>query len=217
MTSPVYARPVARKERWPRPLTHGETGVEITGGFTYSASGTRSTHERAQTQVPPPWLMQPALAVLDDLQAAEPIAGLQIVARPLADVNGLTLGVVEPSAVSGELVQLPDDLDPDETTEYGGGNWVPRSLTGPDLLVLIADILQEDLAETAVAWGHARPPCPNHPHPARPVIHDAQAWWTCPRDMTPLYRIGRDEVPIGAMPSLTWRKESRRARKRRHH
>jgi hypothetical protein len=160
--------------------------------------------------------MEPALAVLDDLQAPEPIAGLQIVASPLAGVNGLTLGVVEASAVTKELVQLPDDLDPDQPTEYGG-NWVPRSLTGPDLLVLIADILQEDLAETGVAWGQARPPCPNHPHPARPMVHDAQAWWTCPRDMTPIYRIGRGEVPSGAMPSLTWRKESRRARKRRHH
>jgi hypothetical protein len=160
--------------------------VEITGGFTYSASSPGDMRQSARTAVPPPWLMKPALAVLDDLQAAEPIAGLQIVASPLADLNGLTLGVVEASAVTGELV-------------------------------LIADILQEDLAETGVAWGHARPPCPNHPHPARPVIHDARSWWTCPRDMTPIYRIGRGEVPSGAMPSLTWRKESRRARKRRHH
>jgi hypothetical protein len=182
----VYAHRMARKERWPRSLTQREVGVEITGGFTYSASSPGDMRQSARTAVPPPWLMKPALAVLDDLQAAEPIAGLQIVASPLADLNGLTLGVVEASAVTGELV-------------------------------LIADILQEDLAETGVAWGHARPPCPNHPHPARPVIHDARSWWTCPRDMTPIYRIGRGEVPSGAMPSLTWRKESRRARKRRHH
>ena len=165
MRARVYARRMARKERWPRSLTQREPGVEITGGFTYSASGPRDTHKRAQTEVPPPWLMEPASAVLDDLQAAEPIAGLQIVARSLAELNGLTLGVIEASAVTGELVPLSDDLDPNQPTDYGGGNWVPRSLTGPDLLVLIADILQEDLAETAVAWGHARPPCPNHPHP----------------------------------------------------
>ncbi len=169
----------------------------ITGGFTYCASGPRDTHKRAHTEVPPPWLMERAVAVLDDLQAPEPIAGLQIVARPLAKLNGLTLGVIEASAVTGEPVALSDDLDPNQPTDYGGGNWVPRSLTEPDLLVLIADILQEDLAETAVAWGHARPPCPNHPHPTRPVIHDAQAWWTCPRDMSALYRIGRGEVPSG--------------------
>ena len=208
---------MARKKRWPRRLTQSEAGADITGEFIYSVSGSRDRPKSARIEVPPPWLMEPALAVLDDLQAAEPIAGLQVVASPLADLNGLTLGVVEPSAVTGELVQLDDDLDPDEPTEYGGGNWVPRSLAGPDLLVLVADILQEDLAETGVAWGHARPPCPNHPHLALPVIHDSQAWWICRRDMTPLYRIGRGEVPSGAMPSLTWRKESRRASKRRHH
>ena len=50
--------------------------------------------------------MEPALAVLVDLQAAEPIAGLQVVASPLADLNGMTLGVLEPSAVIGDVVQL---------------------------------------------------------------------------------------------------------------
>jgi hypothetical protein len=166
--------------------------------------------------VPPPWLMEPAVAVLDDLQAAQTIGGLQIVSAPIADLNGLTLGVVEPSALVGEIAELPDDLDPDEPTDYAGGNWVPRSLTGPGLLVHIADILQEDLAETGVAWGQSRPPCPYHPHPARPAIHDSNAWWICPRDMTPLYRIGQGEVPREAMPSQIWHKESRRARKRRH-
>jgi hypothetical protein len=190
--------------------------VSITAGFIYSASVPREIKE-CVTHVPPGWLMQPACAVLDDLLAAEPIAGLQIVANPLADLNGLTLGVIEASAVRGELVELPDDLDPDEPAGYPGGNWVPRSLSQPDVLVVIADILQEDLAETGVAWGQARPPCPHHPHPARPAVHDGQAWWMCPRDTIPLYRVGRGEVPSGGMPSPSWRKESRRARKRRHH
>jgi hypothetical protein len=72
--------------------------------------------------------------------------------------------------------------DPDAPSHYGGGNWAPRSLTGPRLLVLIAAILQEDLAETEVAWGQARPPCPNQPHPARPVVLQAKAWCICERD-----------------------------------
>jgi hypothetical protein len=126
--------------------------------------------------------MGPAAGVLNDLHGAHPIAGLQVVGSPVEGLNGLTLGVLEPSRASGELAQLPDDPDPHEPTNYGGGNWVPRSLTGPGLLVLIADILQEDLAETEVAWGQARPPCPNHPHPARPVVLEAEAWWICERD-----------------------------------
>jgi hypothetical protein len=181
-----------------------------------SISGTSDTPASPRIEVPPPWLMHPASAVLEDLQAAETITGLQIVARPIPELNGLTLGVVEASAVTGELVELPDDLEPDEPTQYRGGNWVPRSLTGPDLLVLIADILQEDLAESEAAWGQSRPPCPHHPHPARPVLHDNEAWWTCSQDRTALYRIGRGEVPRGVLPSPTWRKESQRARKRRH-
>lgn len=144
MSGRIYAHRMARRERQPRPSTPGESGADITGGFTYAASTARDTDTSAQTEVPPPWLMEPASAVLDDLQAPEPIAGLQIVASPLVDLNGLTLGVAEPSGLTGELVQLSDDLDPDEPTEYGGGNWVPRSLTGPDLLVLIAEHASDD-------------------------------------------------------------------------
>ena len=144
--------------------------------------------------------------------------GPQIVARSLAELNGLTLGVIEASAVTltGELVALADDLDPHQPA-YGGGNWVPRSLTGPDLLVLIADILREDLGETAVAWGHARPPCPNPSTPGPPCDSRRAGVVDPPTNIAALYRIGRGEVPSGTMPSITWRKESRRARKRRHH
>jgi hypothetical protein len=161
-------------------------------------------------------LLGPALAVLEDLQGPEPIAGLQVIAYPIADLNGLTLAVLEPSRTTGELAQLPDDLDPDQEPTTYGGNWVPRFLTGPELLVLVAEILQEDLAETAVAWGQARPPCPAHPHPAQPVMLRDDAWWSCRRDGTPLYRIGRGEVPKRMRAPTTWQQESRRARKRRH-
>lgn len=144
-----------------------------------------------------------ANAVLRDLQAAQPIDAIAVAAHPI-DINGLTLLVVEDQSPAIMLPQLKDDLDPDEETEYGGGNWVPRSLTGAELLVLVADILQEALAETEAAWGQSRPPCPNHSHPAWPVVVDGQAWWICERDDRLLYRIGQGEVPTG------WASEPRR-------
>jgi hypothetical protein len=118
---------------------------------------------------PPDWLDGPACAVLQDLQGGLPIVDLTVVATRIADLNGLSLGILESSRYKHAMPQLVDDLDPDHDTQYGGGNWVPRSLAGPELLVLFADILQEDLAETSQGWGQARPPCPHHPHPARPV------------------------------------------------
>src|SRR5438270_5060 len=80
----------------------------------------------------------------------------------------------------------------------------------------VAVILQEDLAETSVGWGQARPACPHHPHPARPVIRDGEAWWICERDDELLYHIGRGEVPTRSVSPPSWRKtRSRRAEKRR--
>jgi hypothetical protein len=144
---------------------------------------------------PPDWLGGPAMAVLRDLQGAQPIAGIAVVATRIEDVNGLALGIAKAPALMNSLPQLGDDLDPDEATKYGGGNWVPRSLTGPQLLVLVADILQDALAGTSEGWGQARPPCPHHPHPAYPVVRDEEAWWICPQEDERLYRIGQGEVP----------------------
>ena len=112
---------------------------------------------------PPDWLDASAAAVLRDLQGAQPIAEITVVAARAADLNGLYLAIAEDPGLGEPLPQLEDDLDPAEPTEYGGGNWVPRTLTGPALLVLVADILQEDLAETDAAWAQSRPPCPQHP------------------------------------------------------
>jgi hypothetical protein len=165
---------------------------------------------------PPDWLEGPAGAVLQDLQGAQPIAGIAVFAAPIDDLNGLTLGIAEGPMDGEPLRQLDDDLDPDDHTDYGGGNWVPRSLTGPELLVLVADILQEDLAETVAGWGQARPPCPHHPHPARPAVCDGEAWWICERDDELLYRIARGEVATRSVSPPSWRKtQSRRAEKRR--
>ena len=171
---------------------------------------------------PPRWLDEPAGSVLQDLQGARPIGGLTIVAtRSVADLNGLSLGIFESSGSEPALPQLVDellvdDLDPDQDTPPGGGNWVPRSLAGPALLVRVAEILQEDLAETQEGWGQARPPWPHHPHPARPVLRDGEAWWICELLDERLYRIGQGAVPTRLRPPPTWSAQSRRSRKRRH-
>jgi hypothetical protein len=98
----------------------------------------------------------------------------------------------------------------------GRAIFVPRGLAGPELLVWVAQILQEDLAETEVAWAQARPPCPHHPHPARAVVRDGEAWWICERNNEPLYRIGRGEIPTRLRPPPTWTPQTRRSRKRKH-
>jgi hypothetical protein len=103
--------------------------------------------------------MGPASAVLDDLQGALPIRGLRIVATVMDDdSNCLSLAVVESSPTAEDLPQLPDDLDPgpeqpddldpDTSLPFGGGNSVPRTMTGAVLLAHVAALLQEDLAET---------------------------------------------------------------------
>ena len=91
-----------------------------------------------------------------------------------------------------------------------------RNASGPVLMAWVAEILQDDLAETNVAWGQARPPCPYHPHPARPLVRDGEAWWICKRIDEPLFRIGRGEVPKRARPASTWSPQTRRSRKRKH-
>ena len=171
---------------------------------------------------PPDWLDGPVSAVLRDLQGAQPIAGIAVVATRSDEINVLSLGIAEAMIVDS-LPQLDDDLDreedtglnPDEPSELGGGNSVSRSLTGPRLLVRVAEILQESLAETEAGWGQARPPCPHHPHPARPAIRDGEAWWVCERVNELLYRIGQGEVPTRPAPAPSWKTRGRRAEKRR--
>jgi hypothetical protein len=176
---------------------------------------------------PPEWLGGPAAAVLCDLQGAEPIAGIAVIATRSDGMNGLALGIVEPDMLTEPLPQLEDAIDDDDLDlgEHrgsggggwvpGGGHWVARTRSGPELLARVAEILQEDLAETEVGWGQARPPCPHHPHPARPAVRDGEAWWVCERDDELLYRIGQGEVPTDPVPPPTWSKRSRRAEKRR--
>lgn len=167
---------------------------------------------------PPSWLEEPVDAVIADLQGALPIAGLAAAVALVDSLNGVGLMMIGPERSTGPLPRLAaaEQLECEPAGIPGGGNFVPRGLAGPELLIWVAEILQEDLAETEVAWGQARPPCPLHPHPARAVVRDGEAWWICERNNEPLYRIGRDEVPDRLRPPPTWEPRSRRARKRKH-
>ncbi len=153
-----------------------------------------------------------------DLQGAVPIPGLVAAAFLVDDMDGVSLAVIEPGRSTGPLPRLPeaDELEPEPAGIPGGGNFVSRGLSGPGLVAWVAEVLQEDLAETDVAWGQARPPCPHHPHPARPAVRDGDAWWICERLREPLYRIGQGEVPTRRRPSPTWKTETRRSRERKH-
>lgn len=167
---------------------------------------------------PPTWLEDAVAVVMLDLQGAHPVDGVAPVVALLDSFNGVSLMLVEVKTLKGPLKRLPEaeELEPTPAVLSGGGNAVPRGLIRPELLVRVAEILQEDLAETTGGWGQARPPCPHHPHPARPVIRDEDTWWTCERLAGPLYRIGQGEVPAEHRPPPSWESGSRRARKRAH-
>jgi hypothetical protein len=179
--------------------------------------------------IPPDWLGEPAAVVLRDLDAGVPVRGVSVIAMLIGFENGLCLGLVDTDQLTRPLAPLVDDLDPgsdarldpEEGLGSGGGNFIPRPLTGPGLLVRVAEILQEDLAETKQAWGQARPPCPYHPHPAAPVLRDGEAWWICRHLDEALYRIGRGEVPKHLQPVTHWpshnsNRKAKRQKKRTH-
>jgi hypothetical protein len=123
----------------------------------------------------PAWLREPVEAVLTDLQGDDPIPDISVFAYPHDDMDGPVLGLFERGS--------------------GGGRLVDRSLAPAELLCEVAEVLQDELAETAGGWGQSRPPCPYHPHPARPVIHSGGAWWCCPQRSEHLYRIGHRTQP----------------------
>jgi hypothetical protein len=120
----------------------------------------------------PGWLAEPARAVLADIYADDPIPGLRLQAAEAEGLDGLVLGVFEPDG-------------------SGGGRFVSRSLDPIDLLLEVAEIVQDECTETTAGWGQPRPRCPHHPHPARPSARDGEAWWICTRRDERLYRIGR--------------------------
>lgn len=74
----------------------------------------------------PPWLSAPANAVLDDLQRGEPVPGVTLRVNEEDGMDGPVLGLFEPDG-------------------SGGGRLVSRSLDPVDLLLCVAEILQDEL------------------------------------------------------------------------
>ena len=124
----------------------------------------------------PGWLVAPVSAVFADMQGDDPIPGLCVLALGIDESDAVLLGVFEPDGAGGG----------------GSVGFGVSPLTDPlQMILAIAEILQEECAETASGWGQARPPCPYHVHPARPAAHAGEAWWVCERRDELLYRIGR--------------------------
>jgi hypothetical protein len=119
---------------------------------------------------PPDWLDEPLRAVLHDLQQPHPVP---IRYGCSEDADGRWLWIKE-------------------LRGYGGSGFlIPSETTGPELTAWLAEQLQEQFfAESAAAWGEARPACPGHPHPASACGDEHEAWWCCPVDSRRIAAIG---------------------------
>ena len=116
----------------------------------------------------PGWLSDVADAALADLQRPTPI--------------DLGLGYESGSGI----------LWVSEAGERGRSGFGPwRKAPDAELLVALADWLQEQVSETRGAWREARPECPGHPHPAQAALIEGKAWWVCPVDGRQIAAIGR--------------------------
>jgi hypothetical protein len=79
----------------------------------------------------------------------------------------------------------------------GTGIWFPVDVQWPDLVVLIAGVIQEGIIEGAERWGVAFPICPTHPnHPMDAEVVEGVACWVCPRKQG-------DPLPIGSMETIS--------------
>jgi hypothetical protein len=126
----------------------------------------------------PAWLVDAAAAVLADIQGDEPIAGLKVGVRDHAGIDGVVLYMYEQGVEGG-----------------GAGKSVQRGLKRAELLLRVAEVLQDVLHETTAGWSQARPACPYHTHPAVPAAHNGEAWWLCPQRGEPLWPIGSWQPP----------------------
>jgi AbrB family looped-hinge helix DNA binding protein len=173
---------------------------------------------------PPGWLEATVNGVLADLHGDRPVAGVRVVVYPEWG-DGVIVSLVELSErdFSSDPLEFPEDSDtqpPADSSEqaeirrWTGGSIVWKSLPPPQLAVAVAEILQEALAETAAGWGQARPPCPYHPHPARPKIKDDEPWWVCSTNDQSLWRIGQGDIP-GSRRQTSRRKQRKLSRPRR--
>jgi hypothetical protein len=135
---------------------------------------------------PPAWLASVATAVMNDLQGDRPIPGLRVLVF-LSDMGdaAVTFGV--------------GLFEADGTGGGAGHQPLSPTMSHTQLLLIVADVLQQACAETTGGWGQSRPPCPYHPHPARAAERDGEAWWICERQDEVLYRIGTGEVLAAAL------------------
>jgi hypothetical protein len=109
-------------------------------------------------------------------------------ARALRDLQGDDPIALEVIGYEPERLFVRERGEADST-----GLWVPEGEDMEDLVVALADQLQEQVfPETRGAWGQARPACPGHAHPAAAELVDGRAVWVCPED-------GRELGPIGRL------------------
>lgn len=143
------------------------------------STSTRFSFSPGPVQPPPapqalPASLVPSVeAALQDMQQPNPVP-LTVGYRPLEEPDNF--GVV--------LFTEPDG--------YGFGFGVSSDASTTELLLALADGLQENFPELPAAWGQARPACPGHGHPMQPREHQGEAWWVCPRE-------GRPVAPIGSL------------------
>jgi hypothetical protein len=126
----------------------------------------RETLRRQSEHKPlPRRVAEGAEGVLNDLQGNDPIT-ISLSYRP--DVGGVIVTVAECS--------------------YGFG--IDPGAPSAEMLVALAEGIQEHLPECPAAWGEARPACPGHPHPAVAKLVGDSAYWVCPNDGHRLGLIG---------------------------
>lgn len=148
----------------------------------------------------PDWLAPRTHAVLDDIQGGDPVPGLRVFATKATGTEALLVGLFEPDGQGG-------------LRGGGGGTTFTQDTDPVQVLITIAEILQDKCSETCGGWAQARPPCPYHPHPARPAVRGGEAWWICERREERLYRVGAAEVTAALLGES--RAERRRRRRRR--
>jgi hypothetical protein len=114
----------------------------------------------------------------------------------MRDVEG-EVGLAVVTVVVGTPDELHDDLAArgkgwiSSSEVYGWahradgsavGIWFPDDSAWPDLVVSVADVIQEAIIEGAEHWGIAFPQCPAHPnHPMNAEVAAGVASWVCPK------------------------------------
>ncbi len=127
-------------------------------------------------------------ALPPDVQTARPVTpGIEVIVGPVEELND-------------ELVRRGRPVFPSAANVYGWvlqgdggaiGIWHPEDQEWPDLVVSVADIIQEGIIEGTEHWGVAFPMCAVHPnHPMEAQVVNAGAGWVCPKG-------AGEPVPIG--------------------